>query len=66
MNEDCETFAFDQEEFKCQLIDQPVLQDNDIVSHLATSEAELVIAMHFLGFYFYHRFYPVKFGRNFH
>ncbi|XP_075247583.1 uncharacterized protein LOC142340764 [Convolutriloba macropyga] len=40
MNSDCETFAFDKEDFKCQLINEPVLEDNDLVSYIANTEAK--------------------------
>merc|ERR1712226_1469970 len=39
MNDNCETFAFDREDFKCQLINEAVLEDNDLVSHIANQEA---------------------------
>merc|ERR1712226_970137 len=39
MNDNCETFAFDREDFKCQLINEAVLEDNDLVSHIANAEA---------------------------
>ena len=38
--DECETFAFDKEDFKCQLIKEPLLDVNDLVSSDADPEAD--------------------------